>query len=263
MKTRAAFELLEQRQHLSATLKDGVLTITGTRRSDHYEIYVANRSAADGFVVVVNHRKSLHFDPAKIKKIKVDLGLGNDEVSFDDTPYFVHLSAGVPVTVLGGAGNDTLTGSTRSDLLDGGDGDDGLYPQGGNNTVLGGDGNDRIDPGEDNNLLHGGGGDDFIIARAGNDTVYGDNGHDTLYGGDGDDLIMGGSGADTLDGGAGDDRIYGNRGDDSFIDVSDSPRQRRDFQPGERTFTPPPVDPIAIIPVAVAVAQRKIERVFA
>jgi Ca2+-binding RTX toxin-like protein len=259
MKTPATLEPLEQRRLLSVTLSDGLLTITGTRRSDHYEVYVGNRSSADGLVVVVNNRKLLHFDPAKIKKIKVDLGLGNDEVSFDDTPYFGHLSVDVPVTVRGGAGNDTLSGSSRSDLLDGGDGDDGLYPQGGNNTVLGGAGNDRIDPGEDDNLLHGGSGDDFIIARAGNDTVYGDNGHDTLYGGNGDDILMGGSGADTLDGGSGDDRIYGNRGDDSFIDVSDSPRQRKDFQPGERTFTPPPVDQITIIPAA----EEKAQRVFA
>jgi hypothetical protein len=257
MNTPATLETLEQRRLLSVTLSDGLLTVTGTRRSDHYEIYVDNRSSPDGLVVVVNNRKLLHFDPTRIKKIKVDLGLGNDEVSFDDTPYFGHLSVDVPVTVRGGAGNDTLTGSTRSDLLDGGDGNDDLLPQGGNNTVLGGDGNDQINSYGGNNLLSGGAGNDTIIAREeGNNTLSGDAGHDFLVGGDGDDLIMGGPGADTLDGAAGYDRLYGNRGDDSFIDASDSPRQRRDFQPGERTFTPPPVDPISIIPVAVLKAQR-------
>jgi Ca2+-binding RTX toxin-like protein len=250
MTTQAYFESLEQRQHLSATLKEGVLTITGTRRSDDYLIYVVNRSAADGLVIVVNHRQSLHFDPAKINRIRVDLGLGNDNLSFTSSTLEGHvlLPVDIPVTVRGGAGNDTLSGSGRDDLLDGGDGNDQLYPQAGNNTVLGGAGDDRIDIFQGSNLLQGGAGNDTIIARgSGNNTLSGDAGDDSLIGGDGDDLIMGGPGADTLDGSAGYDRIFGNRGDDSFIDFIDSPRQRRDLQPGERVFKPVPVDPIVII----------------
>jgi Ca2+-binding RTX toxin-like protein len=250
MITRASFESLEQRQHLSATLKDGVLTIAGTRRSDDYLIYVANRSAADGLVIVVNHRQNLHFNSAEISRIDIELGLGNDNVNFTVSTLAGHilLPVDIPVTVRGGAGNDTLSGSGKADLLDGGDGNDALYPQGGDNTVLGGAGNDRIDVYAGNNVLRGGAGDDTIIARGNGDNLLsGDSGDDSLIGGDGDDLIMGGPGADTLDGSGGYDRIFGNRGDDSFVDFADSSRQRRDLQPGERVFIPKPVDPIIII----------------
>ena len=250
MTTRALFEPLEQRQHLSATLKDGTLTITGTRRSDDYLIYVINRSSPNGLVIVVNHRQTLNFDPAKVSRMHIDLGKGDDNVNFTISHVgdVLLLPADIPVTVHGGAGNDTLSGSGADDLLDGGDGNDQLYPQAGNNTVLGGAGNDRIDVYQGNNVLRGGAGDDTIIARGnGNNTIFGDTGNDSLIGGDGNDFISGGPGADTLDGSGGYDRLFGNRGDDSFIDAADSPRQRRDLQPGERVFIPKPVDPIVII----------------
>src|SRR3954469_10015228 len=121
MTTGAAFESLEQRQHLSATLKHGVLTITGTRRSDDYSIYVADRSAPDGLVILVNHRENLYFDPGKIRRIDIDLGLGDDNVNFRVSPGEgqVVLPVDIPVVAHGGAGNDTLSGSGGADLLDG------------------------------------------------------------------------------------------------------------------------------------------------
>ena len=38
-----AVESLEPRRHFSVTLKDGVLTIIGTRRHDTIEVYVSGR----------------------------------------------------------------------------------------------------------------------------------------------------------------------------------------------------------------------------
>ncbi len=75
-------------------------------------------------------------------------GTGNDNIaSFLTTP----------LTILGGAGNDTLTGGSGNDLIDGGTGADRLY---------GGNGADRFILGANDNVLDivdGGAGTDSII----------------------------------------------------------------------------------------------------
>jgi Ca2+-binding RTX toxin-like protein len=73
--------------------------------------------------------------------------------------------------LVGGAGNDMLTGSTAGE------------------TIQGGVGNDRIDGG------------------AGDDMLFGDDDDDDLAGGAGDDYLDGGDGDDTMDGGSGDGDI--------------------------------------------------------
>ena len=79
--------------------------------------------------------------------------------------------------VLGGAGNDALTGNDAFNKLEGGDGDDAL---------VAGDGADQLKGG------------------AGNDALSGGLGIDTIAGGDGDDAILWawGDGPDAMDGGA-------------------------------------------------------------
>jgi len=87
---------------------------------------------------------------------------------------------GAAGTVLGGAGNDTLQGSSVSDSMSGGAGNDSLT---------------------------GGGGNDTIYGDAGNDIITGGSGNDKLYGGDGNDTLVGSTGNDTFDMGAGDDYV--------------------------------------------------------
>jgi len=79
--------------------------------------------------------------------------------------------------VLGGTGNDALTGNDAFNKLEGGDGDDAL---------VAGDGADQLKGG------------------AGNDALSGGLGIDTITGGDGDDAILWawGDGPDAMDGGA-------------------------------------------------------------
>ncbi len=81
------------------------------------------------------------------------------------------------VLVLGGSGNDTLTGTTFADVLDG------------NNLNVNN---------ADNDILTGGDGDDQLLGRAGNDTLNGGNNNDTITGGAGTDSIDGGAGNDTI-----------------------------------------------------------------
>ncbi|MFN6133717.1 MAG: cadherin-like domain-containing protein, partial [Synechococcaceae cyanobacterium] len=85
----------------------------------------------------------------------------------------------------GGAGNDTIHGSSYNDSLIGGDGDDSLH---GNN------GNDSINAGLGADVINGGAGNDSIDAGDGHDTITAGPGHDTLDGGDGANIaIYGGS----------------------------------------------------------------------
>lgn len=72
-------------------------------------------------------------------------------------------------------------------------------------NVIGGSGNDVITGDAGDNVLHGGNGDDTLNGGAGNDTLYGDAGNDTLNGGSGNDILIGGGGNNSLSGGAGAD----------------------------------------------------------
>ncbi|UTF48808.1 cadherin-like domain-containing protein [Desulfomicrobium sp. ZS1] len=132
--------------------------------------------------------------------------------------------------VNGSAYDDSILGSTASNVLSG---------YGGNDTIDGGAGYDIIRGGDGDDLISGGDAWDSLYGDAGNDTVYGGNGIDTIFGGDGDDylvgfnsdgtsdgiqdFLIGGAGNDTLDGshvvgdsyttlvgGSGADRIIGN-----------------------------------------------------
>ncbi|HWN72611.1 MAG TPA: calcium-binding protein [Solirubrobacterales bacterium] len=60
----------------------------------------------------------------------------------------------------------------------------------------------------------GGEGDDIVFGERGNDILRGGPGNDQLFGGIGDDLLEGGSGNDRLAGGFGADSIDGEEGDD-------------------------------------------------
>ncbi len=71
--------------------------------------------------------------------------------------------------------------------------------------VLGGSGNDLLTGSAANNLLRGNAGNDVIIGMGGSDILVGGPGDDTIPGGDGRDLIMGGLGRDNLSGGGGED----------------------------------------------------------
>ena len=99
------------------------------------------------------------------------------------------------VVVLGGSGNDTLTGTSGDDIIDG------------NN-------NPTFPSAADNDVIDGGGGSDLLFGRFGNDTIDGGAGTDTLDGGDGNDTLDGGANNDQLDGGNGDDTMTGGGGSD-------------------------------------------------
>lgn len=97
-------------------------------------------------------------------------------IAFDDIALNLSSSQ-----VVGGSGDDTLSGTSSADFI---------FGRGGNDTVAAGDGNDRI---------------------------FGEAGQDTLSGEGGDDTLVGGAGADILIGGAANDSYEFRRGDGADI----------------------------------------------
>ena len=138
--------------------------------------------------------------------------------------YFENRTGSLPTVADGGAGRDTLIGSSMDDYLDGGDDMDYVYGMGGNDTLsasdlltnymYGGSGNDRIYGGYGDNYLFGEAGNDTLVGMSGRDYLSGGADNDYISGGDGDDSLFGGVGSDTLVGGVGNDFMYGNSGVD-------------------------------------------------
>lgn len=99
--------------------------------------------------------------------------------------------------VFGSLANDQLVGGNGDDFLSGGPGNDQILGGNGRDTMLGGAGNDVISDDDGFNLMDGGPGNDVLVGRSG----------DTLLGGDGaDQLIIDGT-RSLIDGGAGVDQF--------------------------------------------------------
>jgi Ca2+-binding RTX toxin-like protein len=139
--------------------------------------------------------------------------------------------------ILGGSGDDILTGNSRRSVLVGGAGDD---------ILNGADGDDALDGGPGDDGLAGGSGNDVLAGDAGTDTarydttglpveatldgeandgpagesdnVGPDGDVENIVGGNGDDALVGDNGPNSLDGGAaGDDLLAGLGGADHLV----------------------------------------------
>ena len=160
------------------------------------------------------------------------------KISFNGTAYVAQgddtddsftaggMYSGIPWLMLGGKGDDHLTGGIRNDQihgedgddeLDGGDGDDILSGGWGNDRLVGGSGADWLLGDANADWLHGGGGNDNLEGGTGDDHLYGDGGDDSLRGGSGEDFLYGGAGNDYLHGGYEADTLYGGTGNDTYV----------------------------------------------
>jgi serralysin len=136
--------------------------------------------------------------------------------------FFMSSPAALP-QVSGGAGNDTLFGTSASEQFNGGEGNNILYGNGGNDLFIagagndqayGGNGNDRFELGDGTNTAYGNGGNDTFITGLGNDTIYGGSGNDVVDAGNGNNLVYGNGGNDRVRTGSGNDMIYLGAGND-------------------------------------------------
>lgn len=229
----------------SLYIHSGQLRIHGTNGNDQIQV-----SSAGGSTTVNVNGDSEVFAENAFTSIKVDGLAGNDSIALNQN-VLKH------ATLLGGEGDDTLTGGI-TDVLDGGAGTNVIQAVNpfklvsGQLMIYGTAGSDSIqvrpkagDPTKLEAIMGGkvqvlnkvdvtsifvdaGAGSDLIkmdtvsvasrvYSRAGNDTVVGSMGADRVYGGDGDDWIGGGDQNDTLYGEAGNDRIFGGAGRD-YVD---------------------------------------------
>ena len=120
-------------------------------------------------------------------------------------------------TVDGGDGNDTIRGDFGDDLLIGGAGSDSILGEFGDDSMDGGGANDTLIGAAGFDSLFGGSGNDWISGDADSDTLSGGSGDDNLSGDDAADSLFGGDGADTLSGGAGADHASGGDGHDMLF----------------------------------------------
>ncbi|NDW45099.1 hypothetical protein [Ruegeria sp. PrR005] len=128
--------------------------------------------------------------------------------------------------VLGNGGHDSLDGGLGADTLNGGDGDDTIIGGPGEgdlrDVIFAGEGNDSVDAGAGNDQIFGQGGNDTIAGGFGVDDLQGQDGNDVITGSAFSDLVFGGAGDDFVNGGFGHDRINGGTGADKFFHVGAS-----------------------------------------
>ncbi len=125
-------------------------------------------------------------------------------------------------TITGGSGDDTIYGFEGNDIINAGAGHDYIVAGRGDDTVYGGSGNDTVYGYFGNDLIYGGTGNDFLYSQQGDDTVYGEEGNDHVRGGSGVDLLEGNDGNDFMLGDEGNDSIYGGNGSDRIFGSDDN-----------------------------------------
>ena len=178
-----------------------------------------------------------------------------------DTADYSHQTHGVTASLTSGGGgsdtfsgvenivgtefDDSLTGDSGDNVLDGGEGTDSLFGEAGDDVLLGSGGADAYDGGEGTDtvsyeaaqagvtvdLATGGSGGaaagdtyvsiERVTGSAFADNLTGDNTANILAGNDGDDTLIGAGGDDTLQGGLGADHLDGGDGFDT-ADYSDA-----------------------------------------
>jgi len=163
--TAAHWELRDDAGALqgTATLEDGILKVTATDGND--EMTLGTLSAPGRLYVMVN-RASVTVDAADLRGIQIDAAAGDDCLDFFNFGGLVD----VPVTVVGGAGNDSFVAQRDRNNYDepiafAGQGP--FAPV----TLIGGDGDDD---------LHAGIGDCYMDGGAGTDTFEHGWGHDKI-----------------------------------------------------------------------------------
>lgn len=182
----------------SLNLGEKILRIEGTPRADTIE--VTNNAGSLGVtgisIALSDGRVVDSVNRSMLTSINIVCFGGDDEVTIVETNVG---NKAVPVSISGGLGDDTLSGSSRHDRILGG---------GGIDTISGLSGNDVLDGGPQGDTILGGLGNDRIFGRDGDDVLGGEEGNDTVDAGRDNDSVWGGQGIDNLIAGDGDDTFF-------------------------------------------------------
>jgi Ca2+-binding RTX toxin-like protein len=155
---------LEHERFEHPKLKDGVLTIEGTKGDDTIVLQLrAGRPDILQVDVGEARRNPFNFRREDVAQIALDAGDGNDAVSIDETNGV--FTDTIATTLDGGEGNDTLAGGSGAETLIGSGGDDSIDGNGGADTALMGAGDDTFvwDPGDGSDVLEGQDGNDTMV----------------------------------------------------------------------------------------------------
>ena len=154
-----------------------------------------------------------------VENITVSGQAGNDSLLF--TNYASGADAILSVSLYGGAGNDTVTGTSLVDNVIlggvGGSGVDRFLGHGGIDQFFGGSGVDTLIGLSGNDTLDGGASTDSLFGGDGADTIFGQDSNDVLNLDTGADVLAGGSGNDTLFWDASDTGVTGGSGIDTLV----------------------------------------------
>lgn len=136
-------------------------------------------------------QSNVALDSGQLQSLVIFGSQGGDVIDLSslDTSRVSSLSQ---ITIQGGEGDDTITGSLLNESILGGAGNDSIEAGDGRDTVLGGDGNDDLDGGDGNDSLEAGAGDDQIYGGDGDDTSVGQAGRDLLVASPGKDVLRAG-----------------------------------------------------------------------
>ncbi len=156
------------------------------------------------------------------------LVVGDDGVASNGISKITTSGSAPTITFKGPSGSFTLDAGGGADsitiaALDAGEKAMTLLGGAGNDTISAGNLNDSIFGGDDNDLLVGFGGNDSVYGGSGNDTLYGASGSDLLQGEAGNDLVDGqGASLDSVGGGLGNDTVKGGAGGDVLFETGDA-----------------------------------------
>ena len=177
----------------------GMLTILG---DDQPNAITVSRNAA-GLILVNGGAVSISGGTPTVANTSLIRIFGRDG---SDVLTLNEANGALPkAEIFGEGGNDTLTGGSGADMLDGGPGDDTLLGKGGSDILFGRAGNDN---------LVGGDGDDQVHGEEDNDRMVWNPGDDT-------DLNEGGPGTDTVE-------VNGGNGAETFTTTANGTRVRFD-----------------------------------
>ena len=166
---KSVIESLEGRTMFAAApialVVDGMLEVTGTRRSEAIEVSVDVVDATKVNVSITGVATQ-QFNLLEIAAgIRVVGGSGNDVISV--------LGLSLACELNGGNGRDTLLSGAGADLLLGGNGKDILMALAGIDRLNGGNGKDMLDGGDVDDTIDGGRGLDLLTGGLGADVFLG------------------------------------------------------------------------------------------
>jgi Ca2+-binding RTX toxin-like protein len=245
------FEKLENRRMFSVTasvdVNADILTIVGNEAADSVRVLKTNATTVR--VEDLTTAQVFDFLASEVSSIRFEGAAGNDRFELVAGTGTRRLN--VPVTALGGIGNDTMISAGGDDRLEGEAGSDSLVSGDGADSLFGGTQNDVIDAGAGDDFVDGGAGADQMQAGAGTDTVdysariarvsvdlrgqgfgrgiirptfHGEAlerdtlaGFENANGGAGSDILTGSSAVNRIFGNGGNDKIKGLGGNDDLF----------------------------------------------